>query len=70
MTATAISAGSASAHPQQASMTATAAEAATAAQRTGPRMTRTAATMLPRYTARKSVVGIATSAAGLTTPKP
>ena len=47
-TATATRAGSASAHPQQASMTATATEAGTAAQRAGPRSTRTAASMLPR----------------------
>ena len=51
-------------------MTTTAADAGTAAQRAGPRRTRTAAAMLPRYTARNSVVGMATSAAGLTTPKP
>jgi hypothetical protein len=33
-------------------------------------MTRTAATMLPRYTARNSVVGMVTRDAVLTTPNP
>jgi hypothetical protein len=51
-------------------MTPTATEAGMAAQRAGPRSTRAAASMLPRYTARNSVVGIATSAAGLTRPRP
>ena len=63
-------AGSARAQPQNPSITATASPAGTAASRTLPRRTRTAAVMAPRYTVRNSTVGTATRAAVLTIPSP
>ena len=51
-------------------MTATASVAGMATARAGPRSTRAAAVMQPRYTNRNSAVGTATSAAVLTSPRP